>query len=255
MSQEPMEEYEKLHQQLKEIRARIKEIKPQLTCTYCGAQNYYAKGFCRSCYARYKARGTPEYAPKKVAKPKCVGVKTDWKDRLYEAVFSEERTSETPNDLEESIYLVIKTLTPREEKMVLLRYKDCLTLEQCGQHFGLQKERARQIINKAVRKLRHPSRAGYLINGAKRQREIERENNIQHRLKFENLMKQGNERLDSAILSVRAYNCLLRAGIEDRNGVLEYISKNGGDVYSLLKIRNCGIKTVEEIIEKFDIKL
>lgn len=30
-------------------------------CDYCGKLEHYAKGFCRSCYARYNKKGTPEY--------------------------------------------------------------------------------------------------------------------------------------------------------------------------------------------------
>ena len=57
---------------------------------------------------------------------------------------------------------VLNTLTPREERIIKMRFglEDGTehTLEQVGQNFGVTRERIRQIEAKALRKLRHPSR-------------------------------------------------------------------------------------------------
>jgi RNA polymerase primary sigma factor len=57
---------------------------------------------------------------------------------------------------------VLNTLTPREERIIKMRFglEDGTehTLEQVGQAFGVTRERIRQIEAKALRKLRHPSR-------------------------------------------------------------------------------------------------
>jgi len=55
----------------------------------------------------------------------------------------------------------LKTLTPREEAVLKLRWgwdKDSMSFEQIGQCFRLTRERIRQIQAKALRKLRHHSR-------------------------------------------------------------------------------------------------
>ncbi len=66
-------------------------------------------------------------------------------------------------DREETISEVLKTLTPREEKVIRLRFgigeKYDHTLEEVGQEFKVTRERIRQIEGKALRKLRHPIRA------------------------------------------------------------------------------------------------
>ncbi len=58
---------------------------------------------------------------------------------------------------------VLKTLTPREEKIVKMRFGlddgSEHTLEEVGQSFAVTRERIRQIEAKALRKLRHPSRS------------------------------------------------------------------------------------------------
>ena len=58
---------------------------------------------------------------------------------------------------------VLKTLTPREEKVLRMRFgigeKNDHTLEEVGQDFEVTRERIRQIEAKALRKLRHPSRS------------------------------------------------------------------------------------------------
>ncbi|MEN6413343.1 MAG: RNA polymerase sigma factor RpoD [Veillonellales bacterium] len=65
--------------------------------------------------------------------------------------------------LKEQLEEVLETLTPREEKVLRLRFGlddgRARTLEEVGQHFGVTRERIRQIEAKALRKLRHPSRS------------------------------------------------------------------------------------------------
>lgn len=65
--------------------------------------------------------------------------------------------------LKEQLEDVLDTLTPREEKVLRLRFGlddgRSRTLEEVGQVFGVTRERIRQIEAKALRKLRHPSRS------------------------------------------------------------------------------------------------
>jgi len=77
-------------------------------------------------------------------------------------------------NLREQTAEVLKTLSPREEKIVKMRFgiQDGSehTLEEVGQNFAVTRERIRQIEAKALRKLRHPSRSHrlrtFLENGA-----------------------------------------------------------------------------------------
>lgn len=83
--------------------------------------------------------------------------------------------SETQNPLEytqdrsfrEEINEVLQTLTPREEKVIRLRYglddNKARTLEEVGREFGVTRERIRQIEAKAIRRLRHPTRIKRLL--------------------------------------------------------------------------------------------
>ena len=65
--------------------------------------------------------------------------------------------------LKEQLVDVLSTLTPREEKVLKLRFgiEDgrTRTLEEVGKEFNVTRERIRQIEAKALRKLRHPSRS------------------------------------------------------------------------------------------------
>jgi len=65
--------------------------------------------------------------------------------------------------LKEQLVEVLKTLTPREEKVLRLRFGiedgHTRTLEEVGRAFNVTRERIRQIEAKALRKLRHPSRS------------------------------------------------------------------------------------------------
>jgi RNA polymerase primary sigma factor len=83
--------------------------------------------------------------------------------------FIEDRTAVSPSeavinlDLKEQTESVLKTLTPREEKVIKMRFGvgdgSEHTLEEVGQNFAVTRERIRQIEAKALRKLRHPSRS------------------------------------------------------------------------------------------------
>ena len=64
--------------------------------------------------------------------------------------------------LKEQLLGILDTLTPREEKVLRLRYGlddgRPRTLEEVGKEFNVTRERIRQIEAKALRKLRHPSK-------------------------------------------------------------------------------------------------
>jgi RNA polymerase primary sigma factor len=69
-------------------------------------------------------------------------------------------------DLRSKVRDVLATLSPREEKVLKLRYgigeRNDHTLEEVGRHFAVTRERIRQIETKALLKLRHPSRTDRL---------------------------------------------------------------------------------------------
>ena len=66
------------------------------------------------------------------------------------------------NMLKEQLIAVLNTLTPREEKVLRLRYgfddSHPRTLEEVGKEFNVTRERIRQIEAKALRKMKHPNR-------------------------------------------------------------------------------------------------
>jgi RNA polymerase primary sigma factor len=86
--------------------------------------------------------------------------------------FIEDESSPTPpqsayqNILHEKVEEVLATLTPREARILRLRFGlhngRSYTLEEVGQKFGLTRERIRQIEGKALRRLRHPRRSRQL---------------------------------------------------------------------------------------------
>jgi RNA polymerase primary sigma factor len=86
--------------------------------------------------------------------------------------FIEDKAVASPSDaaiklnLEEQTASLLKTLTPREERIIKMRFgmEDGSehTLEEVGNSFAVTRERIRQIEAKALRKLRHPSRSAKL---------------------------------------------------------------------------------------------
>jgi RNA polymerase primary sigma factor len=87
--------------------------------------------------------------------------------------FIEDKTRVSPSEgvvgenLREITQEVLQTLSPREEKVLKMRFGlgtqgEEQTLEEIGQTFDVTRERIRQIEAKALKKLRHPSRARLL---------------------------------------------------------------------------------------------
>ena len=83
--------------------------------------------------------------------------------------FIEDKTTTSPMDaaiqanLRDSMGRILSTLTPREERVLRMRFGIGMssdhTLEEVGQQFAVTRERIRQIEAKALRKLKHPSRS------------------------------------------------------------------------------------------------
>lgn len=169
-------------------------------------------------------------------------------------------------DKEDAIYRVyvpalmeaISDLTDREQKVLELRFIHDMTYGQCGHRFNVTRERIRQIEAKALRKLRHPRFAKhYLLDTLNKAFEIDAE---RARLERENMMlreklekhesipkpKVEPKKIDIAYmeLSVRSYNCLKRAGFDFVDDL------DGKTVSDLKKVRNLGMKSLREVVEK-----
>jgi RNA polymerase primary sigma factor len=112
-----------------------------------------------------KVRKTRQIAQQPISLETPIGEEED--SHLGE--FIEDKSSISPSDaainisLQEQTESLLKTLTPREEKVIKMRFglEDGSehTLEEVGHSFAVTRERIRQIEAKALRKLRHPSRS------------------------------------------------------------------------------------------------
>ena len=112
-----------------------------------------------------KVRKVRKFAQKPISLETPIGEEEN--SRLGD--FIEDQAAVSPSeavinlDFKQQTTGVLKTLTPREEKVIKMRYGledgSERTLEEVGQTFAVTRERIRQIEVKALRKLRHPSRS------------------------------------------------------------------------------------------------
>lgn len=194
-------------------------------------------------------------------------------EKLFRAVFGINKSEpiELPVDIKESTqYAMNQCLTDREQKILNVRFglidefngdPTPMTLEEVGEKFGVTRHRIRQIEAKAIRKLRHPSRAKILRDGlskfkeneAVKLAEIELERTETKR-RVEEFKKQLEERkqnidnmsmpgfievlktdnLDALNLPTRACNAIYRSG---RNTVYDIVTTPDSE---LVRIRNLG---------------
>lgn len=161
--------------------------------------------------------------------------------------------------------IVKKTLTPREEEILELRYEEGKTLEEIAKIYGITRERVRQIITKGIMRLKHSSRTNILFRDNERITErdslikqiddeiLELRKKLKYyqeaNLKLELPEKIQNDvslnlRIEDLDLSTRSFRCLERAGIEFVSEITEKTEEE------MMKIRNLGRKSLKEIKQK-----
>jgi DNA-binding CsgD family transcriptional regulator len=155
--------------------------------------------------------------------------------------------------------VVADSLTDRESHCLYLRYKDGKTLRDAGLTMNVTPERIRQIVAKAIRKLRHPIRSNrylgvtrgeyYDLKAVNKQiqsilsayceiAKIPTEEDPMYLIPlFETSIVNLN-------LSVRAHNCLWRAGFKTY-GDFQHVQ-----ICRFLKVRNFGMKCFKELMGK-----
>lgn len=166
--------------------------------------------------------------------------KLPWPENLLRNILSdayEEWMEHIPPDFEESFrYVLEETLVERETYILYSFFRDRMPMRVIGQRYNIEGERCRQIKDKAIRRIRHPSRYRYLKYGLA---EVERQ--LQEPPQEIPILQQSIEKLD---FSVKAFNCLKRANIRS---VEELTALTRLD---LMKIRNMGVKTIAEVEAK-----
>ena len=186
---------------------------------------------------------------------KYPGFDTPWPFNILAEVFGEYIGYVPNGDQMEGLYYAINDLTDRERRCVLKHYKDNKTLAEIAEEFAVGKERIRQIIAKAMRKLRNPVRCNYIRFGKEGYEKLMKERNeaIKEAWKKQNISKpkdlEKEAMKDISVinlnLSVRSYNCLTRSRTETIPQVIEKIEDG-----SIIRIRNLGKKSLEEILSK-----
>jgi len=112
----------------------------------------------------------PDYKPKEKKRKLMESEKTPYPENLladigFDLIFENNGYTELDEDQLAGLSRALKTILPREQEMIQLRYENHETLQAIGDHYGLSRERVRQVITKGVRKLRHPSRTVFIRNG------------------------------------------------------------------------------------------
>lgn len=199
-------------------------------------------------------------------------------DKTEYDVFDKRETRFLPvdKDVRDGIDYVLSKLTERERQVIKFRYEDMMTLGDVGRELSLTNERIRQIEAKALRKMRQPINAGYLLYGIHgygirmrrnaAERELRKATEAERRAKelyaeAEKLTGEGKKQaamklyteeeiadttIDELELSVRSYNALKRNGISTVLELRNLIEKDGED--ALKKIRNLGVKSQREVL-------
>lgn len=165
------------------------------------------------------------------------------------------------DDICAGIRYAVSTLGYREQDILRMRFEERKPRSEIGEFFGIGQERVRQIENKTLRSLRAPMRWNYMklgIDGYMRWIK-ERAYGEGYKTGYDQGYKDGyadgqngveqpsiseellNHPIDSLGLSVRAYNCLLRAGCE-RVGDAVRLSED-----QIQRMRNLGPKSANEI--------
>jgi DNA-directed RNA polymerase subunit F len=180
-------------------------------------------------------------------------------------------------DIVEFENYMLNRLSDRELRCIECKYRYGMTLEETGQKFSVTKERIRQILARAQRKLKYRLHVCYRVskeNYTRVKGELENTKNMYNKLldyvmDIKNLTEDEiTEVLERRVLSealsdehdiselelsVRAYNCLKRAGLTTVKEIIDIDDKSENSEW-VFKIRNLGRKSAEEIKNKLDEK-
>jgi DNA-binding CsgD family transcriptional regulator len=131
-----------------------------------------------------------------------------------------------PDNFENNWDLAKESISEREATVIEMYFRNRKTLQQIAAELRLTRERIRQILGKAIRKLRHSSRINILIGGIgiEEHRPIE-----EHRISNEHL-------------SVRAFNSLMKANVQTVGELLRISEEK------IRNIRGVGVTTSDEIL-------
>ncbi|MBO5421280.1 MAG: hypothetical protein J6A67_04980 [Clostridia bacterium] len=196
---------------------------------------------------------------------KNIKVKKEYPENLLSQVFVNGLPTELPDDVALVLeYIIQKTLTEREGRVLDMRYKRYMTMAAIGEEYGLRAERIRQIEAKAVRKLRHPSRSRYILMGMEGYINYLRDTAVEERLReykkeIISLEKKIAELTDTEYeeeknelenaplaeldLSVRTFNILYRAGYSTVKELLD------ADAEKIVSLPNLGLKNFSDLID------
>lgn len=201
------------------------------------------------------------------------GLKEPYPYNLLSVIYGEaevipiEPEHDAPADFYGSMEYMIATLSPRERDILHLWYAHGMTLREIAAQYEVGQERVRQIEAKAIRKLRHPTRLQYIKTGVQgmirnacaRVQESAYQQGLQEgKASMIAELNGGNDESlspeNSALictiaeldLSVRAYNCLIRAGYK----TVADIMAAGRD--KLMRTRNLGRKCYDEVCAKLE---
>lgn len=191
--------------------------------------------------------------------------KKEYPENLLSQVFVNELPTEMPDDVALVLeYIIQKTLTEREGRVLDMRYKRYMTMAAIGEEYGLRADRIRQIEAKAVRKLRHPSRSRYILMGMEGYINYLRDTAVDERLReykkeIISLEKKIAELTDTEYeeeknelenaplaeldLSVRTFNILYRAGYSTVKELLD------ADAEKIVSLPNLGLKNFSDLID------
>ena len=196
---------------------------------------------------------------------KNIKEKKEYPENLLSQVFVNGLPTELPDDVALVLeYIIQKTLTEREGRVLDMRYKRYMTMAAIGEEYGLRAERIRQIEAKAVRKLRHPSRSRYILMGMEGYINHLRDTAVDERLReykkeIISLEKKIAELTDTEYeeeknelenaplaeldLSVRTFNILYRAGYSTVKELLD------ADAEKIVSLPNLGLKNFSDLID------
>jgi len=203
-------------------------------------------------------------------------IKLVYPENAYCDIFGGTEFVNMPLDAEKTLLYVMKTLPQREADLFMLKHKDKMTLTEIGKKYnGISRERVRQIIDKAKRKLRYPIRskilligcAAYFNSGITQNNEKKMQDSnefiadlhiflkkqiiettdyqdklIDFNIQIHSIQDVFNISIDDLNLSTRLRNILRRYGMKTIKDVLDY--------ENLYKIRNMGQISIQEVQNK-----
>ncbi len=196
-----------------------------------------------------------------------VNLFASWQEKLYEAVCGLNENSinviDMPPDVNESIETVMQQLNEREQKILIMHYKNGEDYQDIADDFGVSRERIKQLENRALKKMRKPQLFNKLKYGIHNHKKIRKYIADARKANYEKMLEdikmqgidvkkfENDDAIGNLPLSQRTRNACIRSHFEY---ISDFVGKSENEMLRTRGLGELGYRELVNALAPYGIK-